>query len=276
MFKRFFSKEEASPAPVSPAKRTETMEEGGSTRAADDTARDFWRNLNLTKGKNKVYRRLKDIVNQLPEHVVNRLRQIDQQLAHVLTHSHKIVALVIHEVLGQNMANPLMLEGSREWDIWFETFEKKCFAFRRDVADDLGKFLSKLHYKEKDVDRLNSLVSAKPGELEQLTGLDKIEDLKSNLIDVAILLGKDSESRLINSMSEEPVRNIIDSFEYNLEFFEKMMSASSSRIKIDIEKCWRALSIGPVESDAAGGGNQSVLYCYFRKSLKISQRSFKL
>src|SRR5688500_13289525 len=105
MFKRFFSKEEASPAPVSPARRTETMEEGGSARAADDTARDFWRNLNLSKGKNKVYRRLKDIVNQLPEHVVNRLRQIDQQLANVLTHSHKIVALVVHEVLGQNLTN---------------------------------------------------------------------------------------------------------------------------------------------------------------------------
>lgn len=259
MFKRFFSREDASPAPVSPAKRTETMEEGGSTRAADDTQREFWRTLNLTKGKNKTYRRLKDIVNQMPENIINRIRQIDQELAGVLTNTHKVVSLVIHEVLNQNSNNPLMFDGSREWDGWFEGFEKRCFSFRRELVDDLQKMLSKLQYREKDVDRLNSLISAKPGELENLTGLDKIDDLKSNLIDIAVLLGRDSESRLINTISEEPVRNIIDSFEYNLEFFEKMMSQSSFRIRSDIEKCWKALSVGPVDIEGNGGSGQSVV-----------------
>lgn len=250
MFKRFFSKEDATPASPSPTKRTENME--GSEGVADDSARQFWRNLNIAKGKNKVYRRLKDILNQLPEHVVNRIRLIDHQLAGVLTYSHKIVTLIINEVVSQNVENPLFLEASREWDFWYENFEKKCFGFRRDVADDLTQFLSKLHYKEKDVERLNRLITAKQGELEQLTGLDKIDDLKSNLIDVAVLVGKDSESRITNSISEEPVRSIIDSFEYNLEFFEKVMGASSSKIKSEIEKCWKALQIGPTAIETSG------------------------
>ena len=154
----------------------------------------------------------------------------------------------------KNKTNPLLFEGSRDWDIWYESLEKKCFAFRRDMAEELSNFLSKLKYKEKDVERLNNILTANPVELEQLTGLDKIDDLKSNLIDVATLLGRDSESRLINSINEEPVRNIIDSFEYNLDFFEKMMKTSSARVRTDIEKCWRALSVGPCEIEGTGSG----------------------
>jgi hypothetical protein len=257
--------------------KTETMGEPHAATAAEDSARQFWRDLNLAKGKNKVYRRLKDIVGQMPEHIVNRIRLIDQQLAGVLASTHKIVSLVVHEVLIQNEANPLMLEGSRDWDTWYEAFEKRCFGFRRDVAGDIQQFLSKLHYKTKDVDKLNSLVSAKPGELEQLTGLDKIDDLKSNLIDIAVLLGRDSESRLVNSMTEEPVRNIIDSFEYNLEFFEKTMGASSAKVRSEIEKCWKALTIGPTSTEVAGAGamsnnsgSQSVGQAHPRKISKTS------
>jgi hypothetical protein len=269
MFKRFFSNDTPTAA------KTETMGEPHAVTAAENSGKQFWRDLNLAKGKNKVYRRLKDIVGQMPEHIVNRIRLIDDQLARVLTSSHKIVSLVIHEVMIQNESNPLMLEGSREWDAWYEGFEKKCFAFRRDIAEDLKQFLLKLQYREKDIDRLNSLVTAKPGELEQLTGLDKIDDVKSNLIDIAVLLGRDSESQLVNSMTEEPVRNIIDSFEYNLEFFEKTMGASSSKVRSEIEKCWKALTLGPASIDinTAGGasnnaGSQSVSQCNRRKTSK--------
>lgn len=250
LFKRFFSKENATDHSVaSPVKpKEEMMEEGGG--GVGDAGKEFWKNLNLARGKNKCYRRLKDMVNQMPEHVVNRIRQIDHQLAMVLTTSHKLVSLLIHEVLNQNTDNPLMFEGSREWDDWFEPFERRCMAFRKVTVEDLKELLSKLKYKEKDVSRLNSLIKAKPGELEQLTGLDRIEDLKSNLIDIAVLLGKDSESKLTNTITEEPVRNIIDSFEYNLDFFEKMMGNSCSRLRADIEKCWKVLSTGSSEAEA--------------------------
>lgn len=258
MFKRFFSRESATDTQP---KREETMEEGGGGSVVDDPGKEFWKTLNLTRGKNKVYRRLKDIVNQMPEHIVNRIRQIDLHLAEVLTTSHKLFVLVLNEVISQNQDNPLMFDGSAEWDEWFEPFERRCMAFRKVTNQDLKEFLSKIKYKEKNVDRLNSLIdSTKPGELEQLTGLDKIEDIKSNLIDVAVLLGRDSESRLINTITEEPVRNIIDSFEYNLDFFEKMMTASSSRVRSDIERCWKALSTGNMDTaDSGNAGGQSTV-----------------
>lgn len=239
------------------------MMEEGPGAVAEEPGKEFWRNLNLTRGKNKVYRRLKDIVNQMPEQVVNRIRQIDHQLAQVLTMSHKLIVLVINEVISQNKDNPLMLDGSQEWDDWFEPFERRCMAFRKVTNQDLKELLSKLRYKQKDVDRLNTLIDAsKPGELEQLTGLDKIEDLKSNLVDIALLLGRDSESRLIHTITEEPVRNIIDSFDYNLDHFEKMMAASASRVRSDIDRCWKALSCGTVEGESNGGGQSTVNLAY--------------
>ena len=263
MFARFFSSEKATD---SPAKRQETMEEGGGgvdkpLKFQEEPGKEFWKNLNLTRGKNKVYRRLKDIVNEMPEHIVNRLKQIDHQLAEVLTTSHKMFVLLINEVLSQNKNNRLLFDGSQEWDEWFEPFERRCMAFRKVTSQDLKEFLSKLNYKEKDVEKLNNMVDAtKPGQLEELTGLDKIEDLKSNLIDIAVLIGRDSESRLIQTITEEPVRNIIDSFEYNLEFFEKMMSNSSTRIRTDIDRCWRALSTGNVDAENTGGSVSTVIH----------------
>jgi hypothetical protein len=52
-------------------------------------------------------------------------------------------------------------------------------------------------------------------------------------------------------------KTVIGTFENGLEQFEKRMQVSSSKIRADIEKCWKVLELGKDESlilEASKGG----------------------
>lgn len=263
MFKGLFSKEKAI---VSDEKKPEAVMMDEKEPARDGGAAS--QPASQKKAKSG-FRRLRDIYNQLPVGMSNRVREIDYSVGQTLVETHKILVLILNEIGSVNADNPLFGHASDEWDEWYGRLERASIGYRKTVRDMLGELVGKLRYKAEDVERLNRLIAAKPNEVEALTGLDRIEDLKSNLIDVAVLLGRESESRIVQHVTDEPVRNIIDSFEYNLEFFEKMMSATGLRIRKDIERCWQILSTGvePVEAGASnsvmrveeGGSNYNLL-----------------
>lgn len=220
MFKKLFTKESEKQQPqqdaprAEPPRATTMIDEGGTVGGAVenptapvDMGRAFWRGLNM---KSQSFRRLRDIYSTLPEHFANRIREIDYTIGTALAETHKITILVLSEVFRQNLENAIMLQESNEWQTWYAKFERSCLEFRKNTKNMIHELLSQLNYKDKDVNRLNSIVDAKPGEIEQLTGLDKIEDLKSNLIDIAVLLGKESESKITQNITDEPVRVVLN------------------------------------------------------------------
>jgi hypothetical protein len=241
MFKRLFSKE-TNAVTIQPKTTIEVHDHA-------DVRKQFWQSLNITKGKNKMFRRLRDIYQQLPTHMSDKIKQIDYLLASNCAEQHKMLTLVLNEIFRQNTGNKLFLEDSLEFADWFAQLERACVDFRTKTRDLMHEFLQQLHFENKHVDRLNDILHNKATALEQLLGLDKIEDLKSNLIDIAVVLGRDSEQRLTQNVIDEPVRNIIDSFEYNLGYFEKMMSSTTTRLRKDIERCYKVLSLGKEETD---------------------------
>lgn len=172
----------------------------------EDPRREFWKNLSTTKGLNKMFRRLRDVYKNLPPHFSNRIKEIDFSLALTVVESHKMLVLILNELFNQNQDNKLFLEQSQEWETWYTKLERMGVEYRRNVKEMMRDLVGMLNYEGKDPARLNSLVEAKPGDIELLTGLDKIEDIKSNLIDVAVLLGRDSESRIVQNILDEPVR----------------------------------------------------------------------
>lgn len=210
MFKKLFSRENAVPV-VSVQKRVEEVagDENGSNNEVNstfDAGKAFWANLNMKKGKNKQFRRLRDVYNQLPLHLANRIRQIDYVMGSVAAETHKMLTLIFNEVYRQNKENPYYLDESIEFEEWYERFEKMSMDFKKQAKKSVNEFLGKLSYTEKDVERLNDIVESKPSSLEQLLGLENIEDLKSNLIDVAVLMGKETEGRITQNIIDEPVR----------------------------------------------------------------------
>lgn len=218
MFKKLFSKEKSKPdskpstipsgsqgvAGTGAAQQAQ-MEDPSSWGAEQDKGKAFWRNLNIHKGI-KTFRRLKDVYNQLPQHFMERIRLIDYCLGTTSTETHKLLTLIFYELYGQNEDHALFLESSPEWEEWYSGFDKLCTNFRRSVKEKIHQLVSGLNYEEKNVDRLNTIVESKPGTFEQLTGLDKIEDIKSNMIDIAVILGKESESKIVQNVVDEPVR----------------------------------------------------------------------
>ena len=215
MFKKLFSKEADKPQPAAQdaggrVKTTSIIEENpgeSATVAVNvDAQRDFWKGLNINKNKNQSFRRLRDVYGTLPEHFANRIKEIDHCLGQTLAETHKTLVLIISELFRQNAENPLFIESSQEWQDWYERLERSNLEFRKNNKVMIHELLGQLKYKDKDVNRLNQIIEARPGEIEQLTGLDKIEDLKSNLIDIATILGKDSENKIVQNITDEPVR----------------------------------------------------------------------
>lgn len=127
-------------------------------------------------------------------------------MAKTLTDTHKLLTLILSEIGNINHEHLLFLENSQDWEGWYSGLERKATEFRIATREMVHNLLGKLQYKEDQVERLNNLVEAKPGFLDQLTGLDKIEDIKSNLIDISLICGKDSETRIAQNIIDEPVR----------------------------------------------------------------------
>lgn len=211
MFKKLFTKEpsvvsSANPQGGANSSPSRPMTTEGEMMMEEDPKRQFWKNLSTTKGLNKMFRRLRDVYKNLPPHFSNRIKEIDFSLALTVVESHKMLVLILNELFNQNQDNKLFLEQSQDWETWYTKLERLGVEYRKNVKEMMRDLVGMLNYEGKDTGRLNALVEAKPGDIEQLTGLDKIEDIKSNLIDVAVLLGRESESRIVQNILDEPVR----------------------------------------------------------------------
>jgi hypothetical protein len=215
MFKKLFTKEPSVVSSANPQAGANSsagkVSMTDSEMMMEDPKKEFWKNLSKSKGVNKIFRRLRDVYKNLPLHFANRVKEIDFSLALTVVESHKTLVLILNELFNQNHDNKLFLEQSQEWEAWYTKMERLGVEYRKNVKEMVRELIGKLNYDGKDADRLNSIMEAKPGDIEQLTGLDKIEDIKSNLIDVAVLLGRDSESRIVQNILDEPVRVSLDS-----------------------------------------------------------------
>lgn len=250
MFNRLFSKKKE-PEASKPIEKEQIEEKGGDT----DSASQLWKGLKK-KDKGKTFRRLRDVFIRLPPALSNRVKEIDYMLSQTLVETHKNLLLILNEVQAGNEGNRLFLEQSEEWEEWFNEFQKKTTQYRLGVKEAVQGLVERLSFEDSEIKKIETILSGSPTEVEELTGIDKIEDLKSNLIDIGVILGKESEFKIVQNIMDEPIRvtttmtqNIVDSLEYNLDFFEKLMSGKAMSARKDIERCWKVLSTGKGEEE---------------------------
>lgn len=154
----------------------------------------------------RTFRRLRDMLQQLPASMINRVREIDSILGSTCAETHRLLVVMLTELMSQNEDNAIFVPDSEEWDAWYRAVTTRCVDFRRGIKEKTLELIGRLDFPKRDAGRLNAIVEARPGELEALTGMDKLEDIKSNLFDVALLLGPQKEQSIIQSVLDEPIR----------------------------------------------------------------------
>lgn len=154
----------------------------------------------------RTFHRLRDMANQLPGGMLNRVREIAYTLAQTCAETHRLLVVILTEVLAQNENNKLFLDQSEDWEVWFRGFSSRATDYRKGTREKVLELVGRLEYDKKDAGRLNALVEAKPGEMEMFTGLTGMEDIKTILADIGVLLGRENETSLSKGVIDEPVR----------------------------------------------------------------------
>jgi hypothetical protein len=199
MFNRLFSKKKE-PEPAK-AEKEQIEEKGGEM----DSAAQLWKGLKK-KDKGKTFRRLRDVYIQMPPAMANRVKEIDYVLSQTLVETHKNLVLILNQIQTGNEENRLFFEQSEDWDTWFDEFQKKTNEYRLGVKEAVQGLVEKFTFEDSEIKKIETILSGSPAEVEELTGIDKIEDLKSNLIDIGVLLGKESEFKIVQNIMDEPIR----------------------------------------------------------------------